>query len=345
MFLINGAIKAHGDAANKIVFDGGGNSNFFKTNHPVAKGFVDLDYCIVRNGGSAFWFDNTGSFNLTNSELNNLYEESYLWYPSQNTYIEYNTFTNTSGIKIGTDDYSSNSSGVVYIEYNLFLNNQGYIINNFASYGLSKTYVNNNSFTGASGVILEVEKTSTTADMDASQNYWGTADTSVVDSMIYDKNDDPTCLSFINYLPLLNVPDPDAPVAPTPTPTPTAPPTPTGTPEPTPTQTPGPGASSTPQPTHTPTLGPDPSSNPTQSPTSTATPSPTQPPDNSPNSTPTPNPANPHGNPTVNPSTNFLRTNPTAKAPNVPEFSSLAASLIFLIASSTAAMVLRRKKS
>jgi hypothetical protein len=344
MFLINGAITAHGDPTNKIIFDGGGNSNFFKTNHPVAKGFVDLDYCIVRNGGSAFWFDNTGSFNVTNSELSYLSEESYLWYPSQDTFIEYNTFTNTSGIKIGTDDYSSNSSGNVYIKYNLFLNNQGYIIDNFASYGLSKTYVNNNSFTGTSGIILEVEKTSTTADMDASQNYWGTTNTSTIDSMIYDKNDDPSCFSFINYLPLLDVPDPDAPVAPTPTPSPSTPPTPTDTPAPTPTQSPVPGTSNTPSPTPVPSVSPDPTSAPTQSPSPTTNPTSTQPPDNSAVSDPTSNPANPSANPTVNPSTNFLRTNPST-APTVPEFSSLVALLILLIESSTAAMVLRRKKS
>ena len=107
MFLVNGVIKAHGTATNKIIFDGNGNCNFFKTNHPIASGFVDLDYCIIRNGQSAFWFDNTGYFNLTNSELSNLSQNSYLWYPSQDTYIENNTFTNTAGFEVGTDDYSS----------------------------------------------------------------------------------------------------------------------------------------------------------------------------------------------------------------------------------------------
>ncbi len=60
MFLINGVIQAHGDATNKIIFDGNGNSNFFKSNHPVANaGFLDLDYCVIRNGLSAFWLTNS----------------------------------------------------------------------------------------------------------------------------------------------------------------------------------------------------------------------------------------------------------------------------------------------
>jgi hypothetical protein len=208
MFLINGIIQAHGNATNKITFEGNDNTNFFKTNHPVAEGFVDLDFCIIRNGQSAFWFDNTGSFNLTNSELKNLSQSSYLWYPSKDTFIEFNSFTNTAGIKIGTDDYFSHSPGTVYVKYNLFINNQGSIINNYASYGLSKIVVNNNSFTNTAGVILEVEKGSTTADMEPSQNYWGTTNSTIIDSMIFDKNDDVLCASTINYLPVLDAPDP-----------------------------------------------------------------------------------------------------------------------------------------
>ena len=297
MFLINGFITAHGNISSKIVFDGNSNSNFFKTNHPVATGFVDLDYCIIRNGMSAFWFDNTGSFNLTNSELINLSQESYLWYPSQDVFIEHNTFTNTSGIKIGTDDYSSNTTGVVWVRYNLFLSNQGYIINNFASYGQSKTFVNNNSFTSTSGVILEVEQTSTTADMDASQNYWGITNTTIIDSMIYDKNDDASCSSYINYLPLLDVPDPDAPIAPTPTPSPT----PTPTPSPTPSLPPSP----TPTDTQTPITNENPSStpNPSTVPNATSTPTSAETSDSTSyqTSNQSPNPSTAHAIPEISP--------------------------------------------
>jgi hypothetical protein len=327
MFLINGVIQANGNATSKIIFDGNGDSNFFKTNHPVAKGFVDLDYCIIRNGQSAFWFDNTGSFNLANSELSNLSQSSYLWYPSQDTFIEYNSFMNTAGIKIGTDDYFSNSSGMVFVNYNLFINNQGFIINNFASYGLSKTIVNNNSFTSTSGIILEVEKSSTTADLDASQNYWGTANTSIIDSMIYDKNDDVSCSSYINYLPILDAPDPDAPIAPTPPPSPT--PTPTNTPEP----------------TSLPTITPDPSSSPapSTSPTTTPTPTPTLSPTNSPTPDPTSNPTpSPIANPSSNPNNADPNPNPST-TPAIPEFPPSIALLILLVTGSMGVIALKRK--
>ena len=167
---------------------------------------------------------------------------------------------------------------MVYVRYNLFINNQGYIINNFASYGLSKTYVNNNSFSNTAGVILEVEKTSTTADMDASQNYWGTADTTIIDSMIYDKNDDTSCSSYINYLPVLDVPDPDVPTAPTPTPSPSPAPNPTDTPTPTPLPSNPPDTASSPSPS----IAPNPTSTtsgfPTNSPTPNSTSNPANPP-------------------------------------------------------------------
>jgi hypothetical protein len=298
LFIVNGGIQAHGEATNKIIFDGNGNSSFFKTNHPIGRGFLELDNCIIRNGLSAFWLDNTAYLNLTNSDLSNLSQNSYIWYPSQDTYIQYNTFTNCKGIQIGTDDYSSNPTGMVYVQYNLFTNNNGYIINNFASYGLSKIFANNNSFAQTSGVILEVEQTSTTADMDASQNFWGTSNTTIIDSMIYDKNDDPSCSSFINYLPILDAPDPGAPTAPAPTPTPSPLPTPTATPEPTPSPSAGPA----------PSTSPDPSTAPTPTPTGS--------PNNSP--TPTSNPENPSSNPTLNPTANPDATNPNSDPSSTP---------------------------
>ncbi len=332
MFLINGVIQAHGSATNKIVFDGNGHSNFFKTNHLIDKGFVDLDYCIIRNGQSVFWFSNTGSFNLTNSDLSNLSQESYLWYPSQDIYIEFNTFTNTSGIKIATDDYSSNSPGFVFIKYNLFINNQGYIINNFASYGLSKTFVNNNSFSDTSGTILQVEKTSTTADMDASQNYWGTSNSTIIDSKIYDKNDDLSCSSYISYLPVLDAADPDVPITPTPTPSPT--------PALIPTDAPAPSSSPTTHPD--PSSFPDPSAQPTASPTSGTTPTPTSPQLYSPTPNPTSNPENPNPNLTIDMKTSDASASPS-NTPSVPEFPIWTALLILLLTGLTASKALKRK--
>jgi len=283
MFEISGAIDAKGTLEDHITFDGNGVAYIFKTNHTASTGFLSLDYCNIRNAECAFWFDNTASLNLTNSDFTALSQPSYLWYPAQDVYIEFNTFINSSGIRIGTTDYYSNPVGNVTIRHNLIAENQGFFINNYASYGLSKVSINNNTFTNINGIVLEIEKGSTTADMDASMNYWGTLDNATIESMIYDMNDDISCSGNINYLPLLEAPDHKVPIPPTPTPTPettlTASPIPSPTPsptvEPSPTvpptttyPTPSSGASSTPVPSSTPDT--------TSLPADSATPQPTQ---------------------------------------------------------------------
>lgn len=210
MFLINGVIVAHGTADKKIVFDGNGKANFFSSAGSNASAFADLDYCIIRNG-SSFWWDGHGHFNLTRSELSDLSFESYVWYPERDVYIMYNKFTDSSGFSIGHRDAN------VYIEYNLFdRKNPGFtyandLIENWASYDLSRTVVCHNSFVNMNGVVLKLPSGYNSAAMNASQNYWGTNDTSVISSMIYDKNDDITCAGFIPYLPILQSPDPSTP--------------------------------------------------------------------------------------------------------------------------------------
>jgi hypothetical protein len=337
MFLINGVINAQGNQTNLITFDGNGDSIIFKTNHPLSQGgFLNLDNCIIKNAQSAFWFDNTGYLNLTNSLLTGLSQPSYLLYPAQDTYIEYNTFVNSSGIRIGTDDYFSNSPGMVYVKYNLFTSNQGYFINNFASYGVSKISVNNNSFTNTNGVVLEVEKDATTADMNASLNYWGTSDTAVIASMIYDKNNNVSCSSYINYLPILNAPDPQVPIAPTPTPTPepTLPPT-----------SPAPSSTPTSSETPFPLTSAEPTTSPTTTPTDTPSSTTSTTPSPSPSSSsPTSSPPNPTNQDSTTQNANTIsNTNPSA-TPTIPELPFLA-TITLLISSLIGAIALRKRQS
>jgi hypothetical protein len=280
MFALNGKIVAQGTQNNPINIDGNGITFIFKNNHSGSAGFLILDYCNLKNAESLFWFDNTGSINITNSFITEFSQSSYLWYPSQDAYIIHNIFLNASGIRIGTDDYA-NPQGNVYVRYNLFTQNQGSFINNFASYGHSKVYINNNTFTDIDKIILEVERGSTTSDMDASQNYWSTLDNSTIDFMIYDANDDVSCSSYIDYFPIIEAPDPNTPEVPIPIPTPE----PSITPTPSPTVEP-----STPPPSSGP---PSSTTNPTESPSSTTildtpTPSPASEPNSSPTTIPQP---------------------------------------------------------
>jgi len=47
--------------------------------------------------------------------------------------------------------------------------------------------------------------------MTAINNYWNTTDDSVIESMIFDKNDDLRSANYINYLPILTEPHLDTP--------------------------------------------------------------------------------------------------------------------------------------
>lgn len=85
------------------------------------------------------------------------------------------------------------------------------------SWGESETVVQYNSFINIDGIALKLWPGHNNSAMTATENYWGTTDTSIIDSMIYDKNDDITCAGYIDYLPILTEPHPETPV-PGPTP-------------------------------------------------------------------------------------------------------------------------------
>jgi hypothetical protein len=204
MFLVHGTLYAHGTINNKIVFDGGETASFFSVDGSTSDAFIDLEYCVIKNG-VRFWSDGHGYFSLRNSELMNLTDWSYIWYPGKDVLIEQNTFRNTAGFSIGHSDAN------VSILNNFFTENRGFVIKNWASYGSSKTIIKFNSFLNMTGIVLELPSGYTDAAMIATENYWGTTNTSEIDSMIYDMNDDITCAGFINYLPILLAPHPDTP--------------------------------------------------------------------------------------------------------------------------------------
>jgi len=225
MFLLMGTIRAHGTSQELITFDGKGNSSFFSAPNRdpyIENAFADLDYCIIRNGGSFWPADGRGYFWLRHSELSNLSSESWLWYEGtpkiKDFYIEYNKFTNCGGFRINNSGASfyPGINATVYIRYNLFdgktTNASNYYIFNEVSSGDSAvvTVVNYNSFINMSGIVLK-QGNYTSPNISATQNYWGTSNTSAIDAMIYDKNDNIACAGYIAYLPILTSPHPSTP--------------------------------------------------------------------------------------------------------------------------------------
>jgi hypothetical protein len=72
-------------------------------------------------------------------------------------------------------------------------------------------------------------------NIDVSNNWWGTTNTTTISQSIYDFNDDFN-LGTVSFQPILTSPNSNAPAPPTPTPTPEPTSTPTLTPAPTPDQ-------------------------------------------------------------------------------------------------------------
>ena len=212
MFLLKGEIIAIGTADNKITFDAGNNSDFFNAQNSKPDAFLNLDYCVIKNGKS-FWKHGHGYFSLKNSLIENLSERSYLSSPENDVYIEYNEFKNIGGF---TTSHGGNTK--IYIRYNLFdaknpdlPSYSDYLIQNTASYDQSETIVEYNSFINSEGILLELPSEYGAAGLSAPNNYWGTQDTSVIDTMIYDKNDNADSAGYIEYAPILAEPHPDSP--------------------------------------------------------------------------------------------------------------------------------------
>ena len=139
--------------------------------------------------------------------------------PSKNDVIQNAVFNNTVGI------YSQGGNTLMYntIAYN--------------EIGLGSTSlstIENNNFLNNSLYSLE---NINIVDFNAFNNWWGTTNTSLINSMIFDKNDE-SIRGQVHFQPFLTEPNPKAPPIPTESitiPIPTSTPTPTTQPEPFPT--------------------------------------------------------------------------------------------------------------
>ena len=126
--------------------------------------------------------------------------------PSGEINIEYNRFINTGGIYSYANNYGIN------IRHNLFQGLLSPLTN--AGGGTSQTpnsmIVKFNSFIGIEGTVLSLEPVFSPT-IDATENYWSTTDTTIIDSKIYDGKDDVRIGSYVVYQPILTVPHYDTP--------------------------------------------------------------------------------------------------------------------------------------
>ena len=151
-----------------------------------------------------------GSLVLTDSRISNG-SYLYVWYPLGANRIERNVFTNTGGISYGIDARGAAVS--LSIKNNKFIGwSGGYAVQNWAMYGTNVATVTLNSFLSADRIAVSLPSGYSTVALDTASNYWGTTTSSVIDSMIFDRNDDLNSGGVVNYTPVLSAPDSATPM-------------------------------------------------------------------------------------------------------------------------------------
>ncbi|MBA7552571.1 hypothetical protein ES705_45140 [subsurface metagenome] len=114
----------------------------------------------------------------------------------QNVYFSYNTFLNNGEVFYGIRTFGDENK----FENNIFIDN-----NRVFSFGyyVGQTVITNNNFLNNDLVIWAPEIGSGSRTVDISNNWWGTTDTSIIDSYIEDGKDD-VSLQTLNYDPIKN---------------------------------------------------------------------------------------------------------------------------------------------
>jgi len=162
---------------------------------------VNIEYSDL-NGG--YIYQDEGSMILKDSKITNLGSFT-INYPTYGASIERNIFLNSSGMHVVI-----NSGVQVYVRNNVFYNQTNYAVEDDANYGDSNVVVEYNSFYSTDRIALALDGDN--ALMSGINNFWNTTDTAIIESMIYDKNDDLECDGYIDYIPFLTEPHPDTPI-------------------------------------------------------------------------------------------------------------------------------------
>jgi uncharacterized protein YjdB len=182
--------------------------------------FLDISNTTMTRGslyrptGNAVY----GTLRLQGSILRDMTGHNNLLYisnPTSDVLIERNVFTNTGGLSINV-----NGGVTAYIRNNAFYQQRGhniagpqymFAVQSLSSSGGSRTIVELNSFWSIDRVAVRLPAGYPFAAMTATNNYWGTTDEAVIQTMIYDKTVDLNSAGTIDHKPFLTAPHPQTP--------------------------------------------------------------------------------------------------------------------------------------
>lgn len=164
---------------------------------------VRIQFAAI-NGGQYYFSQNSSRFFLRDSKIQNtswinIFDSSNL----NDSYIERNIFINASGIRVGK------SIGYVHIRNNVFYEQNDPLRVDGNQGEPAHVIIEYNSFLSTDRIALHAD---TNADINAENNFWNTTDTSIIDSMIFDRKDDLNILYFVDYMPFLTTSHIDTPI-------------------------------------------------------------------------------------------------------------------------------------
>ena len=125
----------------------------------------------------------------------------YLWFPDHDCTIAYNAFINAGKMSCGLADASVNITNNLFYRTKAPISPDDASLENWAAYGAGSVEVHNNSFVNPGFYSVAVPSNSSVPKMNASDNFWGTTDESVIKTMIFDRNDDLASPGTVPYLP------------------------------------------------------------------------------------------------------------------------------------------------
>jgi len=160
---------------------------------------IDIKHAEIN---SFFFLDGCGSFKLENSVITGGCLDLQGFTPTKDYYIKQNLFLHVIYMELRTGDKNKKS----YIRNNVFYDISNIVIYNLLSSNMVMEY---NSFLDIATHIYLYS--SDTAELNAANNYWNTTDDAMINTIIYDKNDDLTLLSTIEYNPFLTSPHSSTP--------------------------------------------------------------------------------------------------------------------------------------
>jgi hypothetical protein len=213
-FRVKGRLKIAGTADNFVKLTGKINS-YFSVQGSSAASEIDINYASFNGGGALLApSGNAGyaAFSLRNSQVVNVRNYSYIWYPGASSYIEGNVFRSSGGFSIGFDARDNESQKEIVVRNNLFIGKSttGYWVEVWASYG-SEVLVTKNSFLRGPYTALRIREGHDNAFMSAYENFWGTTNLTSIGRMVLDNEDDEDYQAEIDYSDPLPVPDSKTP--------------------------------------------------------------------------------------------------------------------------------------